>query len=84
MLRHCSGGASVELDTLSDDALADHVRAVFDELHRRHDIMEPGAIKRGAGVRLLVAHRAMEILREHLAGGGVIQPFSGGDPKPEE
>ena len=74
----------MDFTTLSDDELADAARALFDELHRRHDGLPASAFKNGVGRRLGIAHRAMDVLKEHLSGGGIIQPYSGGEPKPEE
>jgi hypothetical protein len=73
----------MDFSALSNDELADLTRDLFDELHSRQAEMPDGPVKMGAGRRLGIAHRAMEVLAEHLKTGGVIQPYSGGEPKPD-
>lgn len=74
----------MDFEALSNDELADVARDLFDELHRRVNAQPPGAFRNGAARRLMVAHRGMDLLREFVRDGGMIQPMSGGEEKPDE
>lgn len=74
----------MDFTTLSDDELADIVRDMFDDLHRRVDLLPASSFKTGVRRRLEVAHRGMDLLKEHLVNGGVIRPLSGGEDKPPQ
>ena len=72
----------MDFSTLSDDDFATAVKAVVDELHRRVDARPDDVVKDALQYRLAIAHKALDVLRARAASGGVIQPYSGGDPKP--
>jgi len=67
---------------MDNDALATQFRALMDDLHARIAALEEGAVKARALRLANVAHGALEALRDHAADNGLVQPFSGGDPKP--
>lgn len=73
------------LENLMDnDALADAFRNLFDQLHAKIDALPDGALKNRGEALAGVAHRALERLKKHAVDEGVVQPFSGGEEKPEE
>lgn len=74
---------SVGTNMHSDDELADAFKALFDELHAKIEALPEGALKHRAEILADVSHRAMNRLKKLAANDGVIQPFSGGDPKDE-
>lgn len=74
----------MDFSNLSNDELADVVKDVFDELHARHDALSPSGFKTRSGRLLRVAHGAFESIKDHCVDEEMIQPFSGGDPKPPE
>jgi hypothetical protein len=65
----------------SHSELANITRDLINEFHARHANLPESAFKVGVGKRLGVAHRSLDILREHVRDGGLITPQSGGDPK---
>ena len=73
----------MDFSTLSNDELAQATRDLLDELHGRHEALPESAFRRGVGRRLGTVHGTLDVLREYLVDGGVIQPTSGGIPKPE-
>lgn len=72
----------MDFSGLTNDELADAAKALVDEAHLRVDALPQSAFRSGVSKRLDVAHKALDFLKEHLVGGGVISPQSGGDPKP--
>lgn len=66
----------------SNDELAEAFGELMIDLHARIDALADGQMKTRAQRLANVAHGSLEALREHLADGGQVQPFSGGDPKP--
>lgn len=72
----------MDFSNLSNDELADTIKAIFDELHARHDALPAGSLKTRGGRLLRVAHGAFESLKDQCVDEEMIQPFSGGDPKP--
>jgi len=72
----------VDLKTLTEDQLADLAGDVIREADRRADDLPKGERRRKIRRALLNAHKALDTAREVISGEGIIQPFSGGDPKP--
>lgn len=72
----------MDFSQLSDDDMANAVKAAFDDLHRRVDARPDDITKDALQYRLAIAHKAMDIFRARAVSGGVVQPYSGGDPKP--
>lgn len=65
----------------SNDELADDFRALFDDLHAKIEAHPDSSLKHRAEILADVAHRALDRLKKLAGDEGVIQPFSGGDPK---
>lgn len=70
-----------DFTTMTDDELADDVKAMFTELHARHAAMPTGPLKTRTGRQLRIAHHAFDQIKELLRDDEVIQPFSGGSDK---
>lgn len=68
-------------NVMTNDELADAFRDLFDQLHGKIDALPDGGLKHRADALAGVAHRALEKLKAHAVDEGVVQPFSGGDPK---
>lgn len=66
---------------LSNDELAAATGALLATLHDRAQALPESAFKSGILRRLDVAHKGMDLLREHAVNGGLIRPDSGGSPK---
>lgn len=66
----------------SHDQLADVMGEAIREAHRRVDTHHNPQLRKEINKHLKAAHAHLEKARNAAAGGGVIQPFSGGDPKP--
>ena len=66
---------------MTHDELADYFKVGFDELHAKVDAMEDGPFKRKLERRVDAFHAAADWVRNQCADEGLIQPFSGGDPK---
>ena len=66
---------------MTNDALADAFKALFDEAHAKAEALPDGGFKKRTIERLNVAHEIMDRIRKHAADEGEIQPFSGGDPQ---
>lgn len=64
---------------MTDDELADALAPLIKEAHDRIEAHEGLTLRTKRKARLL--HNLAEELRDDLRGGGIIQPFSGGDPK---
>lgn len=67
---------------MDPDAIAESFREPLANAHAFLDGMEDGPVKTRSQRLLNVAHQALEAVRDHLADNGIVQPFSGGDPKP--
>lgn len=67
---------------MTDDELADAFAANITELHAKIDALPEGQKKRRFNRLARVAHGALEQIREEALDDGMIQPLSGGDPKP--
>lgn len=65
---------------MTDDQLADYFKAGFDQLHARIDAQPDGPRKRRAQRLVRIMHGAANELKDLAVDGGMIQPFSGGDP----
>lgn len=64
-------------NTMDPDELADAFRNLFDQAHAHEGLLD------NRGRRLLrLMHAAAEAFKDHCVEGGIIQPQSGGDPKP--
>lgn len=66
------------------DDLANRLRADFDELHDYLNGLPAGIVRRKARRLAQVAHVALNEIKALAVDDGHIEPFSGGDPKPEE
>lgn len=71
----------MDFSTLDNDALADVVKDLFDELHSRADALPAGTYKWMAKDRLDKAHAQFNRLKRMTSDEGLIQPMSGGEPK---
>lgn len=67
---------------MTDDELADAGKAFMDALHARIDAEPAGPRRRRAERNAAIAHQALENIREMVCDCGMIQPMSGGGPKP--
>lgn len=76
MVRQIGGGH------MTDQELAQAFDANLTELHRKVDALPPGLVKRRSTRLASIMHRAAEELRDLALEDGMIQPFSGGTPKP--
>lgn len=68
---------------MTNDELADAMKALLDEAHDKVEALPDGPLKARARRRLAVLHGAADALKDLLVREGLVQPFSGGDPKPE-
>lgn len=66
---------------MTNQELVDAFAANISELHAKIEALPEGATKRRAGRLASILHRAAEELAELASDDGMIQPFSGGDPK---
>jgi hypothetical protein len=74
----------MDFSTLTDDEFADAGKAWVDELHVRANGRPESPAKR-RGQRLAKAiHALLFALKAHAVDEEIIQPFSGGEEKPEE
>lgn len=69
---------------MTHDELAQAFDENIKELHGKIDALAAGPTKRRASRLASILHRAAEELKDLAETDGMIQPFSGGDPKPEE
>lgn len=67
---------------MSNEELAAAFLALLTDLHARIDALEDGPLKTHLRRRVFIAHAALEDLHSAATDGGIVQPFSGGDPKP--
>jgi hypothetical protein len=74
---------SVGDNYMNSDELADAFRDLFDQLHAKIEAHPAGPLKHRAEVLANVAHRALERLKKHAVDDGIVQPFSGGEEKPD-
>lgn len=68
---------------MTTDELADALAANMAEVHEKIGELPDGQVKRKADRLARIAHGALNGLKELAAEDGHIQPFSGGEPKPE-
>lgn len=61
--------------------LLDRFNIDIKELHAKVEALPDDATKRRAGRLASILHRAAEELAELAANAGMVQPFSGGEPK---
>lgn len=61
------------------DALRQH----FEDMHAEVDALPAGPERRALRLLLAVFHRAADAFMDRLVQGGHVQPFSGGEEKPE-
>ncbi len=69
---------------MTDEDLAQRFGIDIAELHAKIEALPDGETKRRARRLASILHRAAEELADLAAGGGMIQPFSGGEEKPPE
>ena len=69
---------------MDDDELANAFAANLAQLHAKIAALGAGSLKRRLDRLAKVAHGALEQLQEEAMNAGMIQPYSGGDPKPPE
>lgn len=67
---------------MTNDDVAGEIGALITEVEARIDALPDGVVKTRAQRLAAVAHGALESLRDHLADNLLVQPDSGGDPKP--
>lgn len=67
---------------MDNDQLAATFKACFDAAHAATDALADGSAKTEMQRRLNLAHGHMNHLLDLSVGAGIIQPLSGGDPKP--
>lgn len=67
---------------MTNDELANAFAANLTELHVKIAELPEGSRKRRFNRLARVAHGALEQLQEEAIDSDMIQPFSGGDPKP--
>lgn len=67
---------------MTPDEIAESFREPLANLHDAIEALPDGQMKTKAQHKLALAHEALTRLRDHFAESGVVQPFSGGDPKP--
>lgn len=73
---------SIRSNYMDNDALADLFRDGILELHAKIAELPDGSFKRRMSRLANIAHGALETIQEGALDQGMIQPFSGGDPKP--
>lgn len=66
---------------MTRDELADYLKAGMDEYHAHVDAMPDGPQKTRYIRRGKLLHAAMDAIKGDAVDDGLIQPFSGGDPK---
>lgn len=69
---------------MTDQELADRFGIDIAELHAKVEALPDGQTKRRAKRLASILHRAAEEIADIGSGNGMIQPFSGGDPKPDD
>jgi len=69
---------------MTRDELADHFKAGFDALDSEIENWPDGAAKRRVARLARIAHGAMNEIKAFAVDEGAIEPYSGGDPKPED
>lgn len=67
---------------MTNDDVANEVGALLTEIEARIDALPDGVVKTRTQRLAAVAHGALGNLRDHLADNDLVEPFSGGDPKP--
>jgi hypothetical protein len=72
----------MDLESLTDDEIADLAKNLMDDLHRRQAAMSDGALKTRLGRLLAMVHGAMGALHAEAQNASIIRPYSGGDQKP--
>lgn len=72
----------MDFSTLTDDQLADAQKALLDEAEARVAALADGPVKNRVDRALNLAHKALDLVKRELVDGEIIQPYSGGDPKP--
>lgn len=66
----------------TDDQLADVTKAIVDEIESRIAALPTGALKTAATLHMGKAHKQLNKVKKLTVDDGMIQPFSGGEPKP--
>lgn len=69
---------------MTRDELADAFAINIRELHAQVDALPDDATRRRARLQVHILHRAADELRTLAVTTGLIQPLSGGEPKPSE
>jgi len=72
----------MSLSTLTNDQLADQWKALLDETHARAEALPASTFKFLFKERLSKLHVHADRLKGMTSDEGVIQPLSGGTPKP--
>ena len=67
---------------MTHDELAEAYKALIDETHEKVDAVQNPAVRAKAKRLLGLLHGAADALKELAVDQGLVQPFSGGDPKP--
>lgn len=66
----------------TDDELADAFKVNLDELHAKVAMLPSGAERRWWNRKANQLHDILDEMKERAVGDGMIQPMSGGEPKP--
>lgn len=69
---------------MTNDQLADYMAAGMTELREKIEALPEGSFKRKLTRLDRIAHGALTQIQEEVLNGGMIQPFSGGDPNKDE
>ena len=67
---------------MTRDELADYFKVGVDALHAHVDALPPGPAKTRHARRAAVLHALLDNIKGDAVDDGLIQPMSGGGPKP--
>lgn len=68
---------------MTEDQLADDFKRCMDELHAHIEMLPSGPLKTRFRRRAKVAHAILDEMRQEALEADLIQPMSGGEPKPQ-
>lgn len=71
----------MDLQSLTNDEFVDHFGEVLREAERRVQAHSEQSVRSAVGDALTRVHRRLVHARDILAIGGIVRPFSGGEPK---
>ena len=67
---------------MTDDELADHFKVGIDELHAKIEMLPDGLERNWWRREAKLLHLILDRMKERASDDGMIQPMSGGEPKP--